>query len=113
MSVILITGSNSGIGMATALYLAEKGHRIYASMRDLNRGNDLQAAATAKNLSVETIRLDVKICATWFWSDTATAEWSSRALRKGLPNASRTLFILMRLCRVTDNRWLIFSRRKF
>ncbi|MBA4124318.1 MAG: SDR family oxidoreductase [Acidobacteria bacterium] len=59
MSVILITGSNSGIGMATALYLAEKGHRIYASMRDLNHGNDLQAAATAKNLSVKTIRLDV------------------------------------------------------
>ena len=59
MSVILITGSNSGIGMATALHLAEKGHRVYASMRDLNRGNDLREVATAKNLSIEIIRLDV------------------------------------------------------
>lgn len=59
MSVILITGSKSGIGMATALHLAEKGHRVYASMRDLARGSDLTEAASAKNLSIEIVRLDV------------------------------------------------------
>jgi len=59
MSVILITGSNSGIGMATALHLAEKGHRVYASMRDLSRGNDLLESANEKNLTIKTIHLDV------------------------------------------------------
>jgi NAD(P)-dependent dehydrogenase (short-subunit alcohol dehydrogenase family) len=60
MSVILIAGSNSEIGIATALHLAEKNHRVYArSRRDLNRGNDLQTATDAKNSSIEAIRLDV------------------------------------------------------
>lgn len=59
MSVILITGSSTGIGMEAALHLAEKGHRVYASMRNLDGGSDLRAAAGSRGVSVELIRLDV------------------------------------------------------
>ena len=59
MSVILITGSSSGIGMEAALHLAEKGHRVYASMRNLDGGGALRAAAESRGVSVELIRLDV------------------------------------------------------
>ena len=33
MSVILVTGSSTGIGQETALHMARKGHVVYAAVR--------------------------------------------------------------------------------
>jgi NAD(P)-dependent dehydrogenase (short-subunit alcohol dehydrogenase family) len=38
---ILITGSSSGLGRATAKLFALKGWRVIATMRDPNKENDL------------------------------------------------------------------------
>ncbi len=59
MSVVLITGSSTGIGMATALHLAAKGHKVYASMRNMDGGGDLRRAADAADVAIELIQLDV------------------------------------------------------
>jgi len=59
MKIALVTGSNSGIGKATALELASHGYKVYASMRDTSRGSSIVAAAEEKNLDVVPIQLDV------------------------------------------------------
>jgi NAD(P)-dependent dehydrogenase (short-subunit alcohol dehydrogenase family) len=59
MPVTLVTGSSTGIGRATALHLAREGHRVWASMRDLARGNALREAAESESLPIERVRLDV------------------------------------------------------
>lgn len=38
---IVITGASSGIGRESALFLASKGYRVFATMRDISRGADL------------------------------------------------------------------------
>ncbi|MBI2663810.1 SDR family oxidoreductase [Candidatus Woesearchaeota archaeon] len=57
--VILITGCSSGIGLATAIFLAKQGNKVYASMRDLNRKGSLMAEAANAGVSVELLQLDV------------------------------------------------------
>ncbi len=59
MTITLITGTSSGIGMATALQLAASGHKVYASMKTLDQQKDLLDAAATKNLSLELLALDV------------------------------------------------------
>jgi NAD(P)-dependent dehydrogenase (short-subunit alcohol dehydrogenase family) len=43
--IAVITGSSSGIGLATAVELARKGYRVAATMRDLGRSGRLEDAA--------------------------------------------------------------------
>jgi NAD(P)-dependent dehydrogenase (short-subunit alcohol dehydrogenase family) len=59
MTVSLVTGTSTGIGLATAIRLAREGHTVYASMRDLERAGALRAAAKEAGVELEVIALDV------------------------------------------------------
>lgn len=59
MSVALITGTSSGIGLATALGLAADGHTVVATMRDTSRAGELRATAAAQDLDIVVEELDV------------------------------------------------------
>jgi NAD(P)-dependent dehydrogenase (short-subunit alcohol dehydrogenase family) len=63
-SVILVTGAGTGIGKLTAQSLAEAGHIVYASMRDIagrnnGRAAELRTLASAKGLQLHPLELDV------------------------------------------------------
>ena len=59
MTRILITGSNSGFGLLTALSLARGGHEVIATMRSLAKGESLQRTVAAEGLPIEIRQLDV------------------------------------------------------
>ncbi|MEV7283493.1 SDR family NAD(P)-dependent oxidoreductase [Streptomyces sp. NPDC093252] len=58
---VLVTGSSSGIGLATAVRAALAGYRVVATLRDPARGDALRAAAGAAGVGerLRTVRLDV------------------------------------------------------
>ena len=52
MSTVLITGSSSGIGFATALAFGRAGHTVAATMRDPNRTPALAQISAQENLPI-------------------------------------------------------------
>ena len=54
-----MTGSSSGIGYETSLSLARDGFLTYATMRNLEKGNDLISKAHKENLPLKIMQLDV------------------------------------------------------
>jgi NAD(P)-dependent dehydrogenase (short-subunit alcohol dehydrogenase family) len=59
MSVVLITGCSSGIGLETALAFARRGDTTYASMRNPAKADRLLERAKEEGVSVELLTLDV------------------------------------------------------
>ena len=59
MSVVLITGTSSGIGLATVLHFARRGHDVHAALRDPARADELHRAVAAEKLPVRLVELDV------------------------------------------------------
>ncbi|MEL6867845.1 MAG: SDR family oxidoreductase [Bacteroidota bacterium] len=57
--VILITGTSSGFGKLTAEWLAEKGHKVYASMRNTTSKNAEVAQALSAKDNIQAVELDV------------------------------------------------------
>jgi NAD(P)-dependent dehydrogenase (short-subunit alcohol dehydrogenase family) len=57
--VVLTTGANSGIGLATALEVARRGFRSVGTVRSPDKAEVVAKAAAANGVSVETALLDV------------------------------------------------------
>ncbi len=59
MSIVLITGCSSGIGLHTAVAFAQHGHTVIATMRNPAKATALNDAAAGAGVAVEVIALDV------------------------------------------------------
>ena len=59
MPRVLITGSNSGIGRATAVHLGAHGYEVFAGMRSLDKAERLLEMAAAEKAAVHPVELDV------------------------------------------------------
>ncbi len=58
--VALVTGTSSGIGLSTAIYLARHGFQVVATMRDLSKADALKQRAASEGVSIDLRRLDVQ-----------------------------------------------------
>ena len=58
-TVSVVTGANSGIGRATAVHLAQQGHRVFGTVRAVAKAEKLLAMAEHAGVTVEIVELDV------------------------------------------------------
>ncbi|TFK74732.1 NAD(P)-binding protein [Pluteus cervinus] len=57
--VILVTGSNAGIGYELVQLLAEKGHTVYLASRDVTKGKEAQSKLQQDGHKAKFVQLDV------------------------------------------------------
>ncbi len=57
--VAIVTGANSGIGRATAIYLAQQGYRVFGTVRSLDTATKLMALAEKLGVAIELVEMDV------------------------------------------------------
>lgn len=60
MKTVLITGASTGLGASLAVLLAERGHRVWATMRDPTKQSPLAAAAGRNRVALTIRQLDVQ-----------------------------------------------------
>lgn len=59
MATVLVTGTSTGIGNATALHLARAGYDVFATMRRPDKHPDLRQAAEKESLNLHVLQQDV------------------------------------------------------
>lgn len=64
--VVLVTGTSTGLGLSIAVQAAQAGHTVYATMRNLDKRDGLETAASEAGVNVKLLALDVQ--------DTASVE---------------------------------------
>ena len=57
--VTVVTGANSGIGRATAVTLAQRGHRVFGTLRSLAKAEKLSALAKQAGVELTLVVMDV------------------------------------------------------
>jgi len=78
MAHVLITGSSSGIGFATALAFGRAGHKVAATMRTPNAAPDLADIAAREKLAISVFSMDVD-------SDASVASGIDRVVNEAGP----------------------------
>jgi NAD(P)-dependent dehydrogenase (short-subunit alcohol dehydrogenase family) len=58
--VALVTGSSSGIGLSTSMFLAQAGFSVVATMRDMGKAASVEAKAKEAGVKLDMRRLDVQ-----------------------------------------------------
>jgi NAD(P)-dependent dehydrogenase (short-subunit alcohol dehydrogenase family) len=56
---VLVTGCSTGLGLETALYLAEQGFNVYATIRNLRHKGTILDTARARNTALHVLQLDI------------------------------------------------------
>ena len=59
MAVALITGTSSGIGLATAVHFARQGHEVWAGVRNPATATELREGIDRERLPIRLVTLDV------------------------------------------------------
>jgi NAD(P)-dependent dehydrogenase (short-subunit alcohol dehydrogenase family) len=57
--VSVVTGANSGIGRATAIYLAQQGHTVFGTVRATSRMDTFRKMTESAGVDIELVELDV------------------------------------------------------
>ena len=57
--VAIVTGSSTGVGYETSLALARNGFLTYATIRNLNKAENIKSIATKESLPLHVKQLDV------------------------------------------------------